>query len=68
MSTGTPTTKRYATLATAADYAGGCDERTLRRYIASGKLTAYRMGPRLVRVDLNEVDNLMRPIPTAKVR
>ncbi len=37
-------------------------ERTLRRYIASGRLTGYRVGPRLVRVDLNELDANLRPI------
>jgi len=28
-------------------------------------LTGYRMGPRLVRVDLVEMDALLTPIPTA---
>jgi len=39
--------------------------RTIRRWIASGLLPGYRMGPRLVKVDLDEVDDLARPIPTA---
>lgn len=43
----------------------GVTTRTIRRRIADGSLTAYRMGPRLIRVDLNELDNLLRPIPTA---
>jgi excisionase family DNA binding protein len=44
----------------------GVSERTLRRYIAQGKLTGYRFGPRIIRVDLDEVDALLTPIPTAK--
>lgn len=40
--------------------------RTIRRMIAEGRLTGYRLGPRIIRVDLNEVDELLRPIPSAK--
>lgn len=39
--------------------------RTIRRYISAGLITGYRMGPRLLRVDLGEIDELMRPVPTA---
>ena len=35
--------------------------RTIRRYIADGRLTGYKVGPRLVRVDLNELDGIIRP-------
>ena len=56
--------RRYASLADASNYVD-CNERTLRRHIAAGDLRAYRLG-RLVRVDLNELDQLMRPIPTAR--
>ena len=54
--------RRLAPIAEAADYIGA-NPRTIRRYIASGRLTGYRVGPRLIRVDLNEVDALLRPIP-----
>jgi excisionase family DNA binding protein len=40
--------------------------RTLRRYIAQGRLTGYRVGPRLVKIDLAELERLIRPIPTVK--
>ncbi len=43
----------------------GVSARTIRRYIAAGRVTGYRTGPRLIRVDLNEVDAMLRPIPTA---
>jgi len=35
--------------------------RTIRAMIADGRLTGYRSGTRLVRVDLNEIDDIMRP-------
>ncbi|WP_353647963.1 helix-turn-helix domain-containing protein [Nakamurella sp. A5-74] len=43
----------------------GCNPKTIRRYIASGRLTGYRVGPRLLRVDPLELQKLLRPIPTA---
>lgn len=51
-------------LAQASEYAC-CSTKTLRRRIADGSLTGYRMGPRLLRVDLNELDEILRPIPAA---
>jgi excisionase family DNA binding protein len=39
--------------------------RTVRRWIADGKIPAYRLGARLVRVDLDDVDRLFQRIPTA---
>jgi excisionase family DNA binding protein len=40
-------------------------EKTLRRYVAAGILTGYRVGPRALRLDAEEVAALARPIPTA---
>jgi excisionase family DNA binding protein len=40
----------------------GVDERTVRRYIASGRLDARRIGPRLIRVDRDSVEKMMRPV------
>jgi excisionase family DNA binding protein len=60
----TPTRRRLASLATAAEHLGVCT-RTVRRLISNGELTGYRIGPRAIRVDLNEVDELARPIPAA---
>lgn len=56
--------RRLASVAKAADYAA-CSPKTIRRRIADGTLTGYRMGPRLIRVDLDEVDAALRPIATA---
>lgn len=58
-------TRRYATLSEAAQYAH-VHPKTLRRRIAAGELTGYRMGSRLIRVDLDELDASLRPIPNAK--
>lgn len=52
--------RQYATMAQAAEYLGVTD-RTIRQMIADGRLTGYRSGPRLVRVDLNEIDAAMQP-------
>lgn len=30
--------------------------RTIRRYIAAGRLTAYRVGPRIIRLDADQVE------------
>ncbi|OBB48413.1 excisionase family DNA-binding protein [Mycobacterium sp. 852002-51961_SCH5331710] len=48
--------RRYATVNDAADYIGVSD-RTIRKMIVDGRLTGYRSGTRLVRVDLNEIDD-----------
>lgn len=58
-------TRQLVGLSAAAAYADA-STRTLRRYIAQGRLTGYRVGPRLVKVDLSELDQLARPIPTAR--
>lgn len=58
------TTPRYVPLAEAADYAG-FSTRTLRSYIAQGLIKGYRVGPRHIRIDLNEVDGLFSAIPAA---
>ena len=57
--------RRYASINAAADYAG-VSTKTLRRRISDGTVTGYRFGPRALRVDLNEVDRALRPIPTAR--
>ena len=55
-----PTRRRYVKPAEAAEYLG-VTPRTIRQMIADGRLTGYRSGQRLVRVDLNEIDAAMTP-------
>ncbi|ORV91199.1 DNA-binding protein [Mycobacterium interjectum] len=52
--------RRYVKIAEAAEYLQVTD-RTIRQMIADGRLTGYRSGGRLVRLDLNEIDRAMRP-------
>ena len=57
-------TRRYITVAETAEYLQ-VSTNTVRRLIADGELTGYRMGSsrRTIRVDLNEIDDqLMRPL------
>ncbi len=65
VSTATPSksVRRLESIPHAADYVG-VSSKTIRRWIASGRISGYRAGPRLIRVDLNEVDAMLRPIPT----
>lgn len=56
--------RRLRKIQPAAEYAD-VHPRTIRRRIADGSLTGYRFGPRVLLVDLNELDALLRPIPTA---
>lgn len=55
--------RRLVSIMQAAEYAA-CSPKTIRRRIADGSLTGYRMGKRMIRVDLDELDALLRPIPT----
>lgn len=52
--------RRWASIDEAADYLG-VNRRTIRKMAATGRLTLYRNGARLVRVDLNELDANMAP-------
>jgi excisionase family DNA binding protein len=36
---------------------------TFRRWINEGKITGYRLGDRLIRVDFDEIDEFMKPMP-----
>lgn len=54
--------RQYESLSDAAERTG-LSIRTLRRRIAEGELTAYRAGPRVIRLDPNDVDQLMVRVP-----
>ncbi len=58
-----PTTRQRLTLTAAAEYLD-VSERTLRRYIAEGRLPAYRLGKRQIRIEVADLDKLVQPIPT----
>ena len=56
--------RRFASIAAAAEYAA-VGTKTVRRWIATGELTGYRAGTRIIRIDLNELDAMLRPMPSA---
>jgi len=56
--------RRIVPLAEGAEY-GQVSSKTLRRYGAAGLITLYRVGPKLLQVDLDEIDRIIRPVPTA---
>ena len=55
-----PTVRRHqlVTVDEAADYVG-VHPTTLRRWIAQGRLNSYAAGPRLIRIDLDELDAML---------
>lgn len=57
--------RRLTSIAAAAEFAD-LSTRTIRRYVAEGRLVGYRVGPRLIKIDLNELDALARPVPAAE--
>ncbi len=60
------TPRRLVRLVPGAEYAQQ-SVKTLRRRIADGTITGYRAGPKLIMVDLDEIDSvLIRPIPAAR--
>lgn len=54
------TQRRLASIREAAEH-HGVHHNTIRRRIADGTLTAYRFGPRIVRVDLDELAEAFHP-------
>src|SRR4051812_3741216 len=56
---------RWADLDEAAEYLG-VSPLTVRRRIADGTIPGHRLGRRVLRVDLNEVDAAMEPVPASK--
>jgi excisionase family DNA binding protein len=56
--------RKLASIESAANYLD-CSTKTIRRRIATGDLKAYRLASsRVIRVDMAEVDALLKPIPT----
>jgi excisionase family DNA binding protein len=50
--------RRYASIPDAAEH-WAVHPATVRKWIATGLIRGYRSGPRLIRVDLNEIDAVM---------
>ncbi|WML64754.1 helix-turn-helix domain-containing protein [Rhodococcus sp. AH-ZY2] len=57
--------RRLVSIPIAADEYGVCTK-TLRRWIADGRITGYRFGPRMIRVDLDEIEQaVLKPMSAA---
>ncbi len=53
--------QRLESLTVAAKYAN-VSTRSLRRYIAVGRLRGYRVGPRLIKVDIADLEAILVPV------
>jgi len=55
--------RRHPVLIGLQEAADRCDVsyRTIRRWIASGDLNAVRVGPRLIKIDADDLAALLRP-------
>ena len=40
----------------------GVDYRTIRRWVSAGYLDAVRIGPRVLRIDVAQLDSITRPV------
>ena len=59
-----PPARCYGSIEAAAER-HGCSPRTVRRAIAAGEIAGYRLGKRLLRVVLAEIESTLVRIPTA---
>ena len=56
--------RRHPELIGLQEAADRCDVsyRSIRRWIADGRLNAVRVGPRLLKVDVAELEAILRPV------
>ncbi|SNY89162.1 hypothetical protein SAMN04244553_6165 [Nocardia amikacinitolerans] len=54
--------KTLISLRDAAELAGGVHPRTVRRWVDGGLLEGFQVGPRLIKVDRDQVLALVRPL------
>jgi excisionase family DNA binding protein len=61
-----PRTPQHSALVSIQEAADHCNvhHQTIRRQITAGNLRAYKLGPRILRVDLAEVEALFQPVTT----
>jgi excisionase family DNA binding protein len=52
---------RLSSITVGAEYAD-VSTKTIRRWIAEGRITGYRVGQKLIKVDLNELEASFAPV------
>lgn len=57
---------RLISITDAAHYLG-CDPMTVRNMIKDGRLKAYTLGPRVLRIRLSDIDSALRPYGAASL-
>ena len=57
----TSATRRLVGINHAAEYAD-VHPITIRRWVSAGRVPAYRAGPRLLKIDLNELDAMLQSL------
>ena len=57
--------RRLVGITAAAEYAS-LHHQTIRAWIREGRITGYRFGPKLLKVDLDELDQLAQPVPVGR--
>ncbi|WP_280217080.1 DNA-binding protein [Nocardia neocaledoniensis] len=62
MSRRSVTTRTLISFRDAAALAGGVHPRTIRRWVDGGLLEGFRVGPRLIKVEREQVLALVRPL------
>jgi excisionase family DNA binding protein len=55
---------RFLSIAEAAEYLG-VNVRSVRNMLTDGRLKAYKLGPRIVRIRLSEIDAALEPYADA---
>lgn len=58
--------RRYCDVPAAAEYLG-VGQRTVRCWLSEGKLTAYRIGPKLIRLDWSEIEAVAVQVDPSEV-
>ena len=56
-----PPPHRLVSIAVAAEFADVCTK-TIRRWISEGRIAGYRVGARLIKVDLDELESTFQRV------
>ena len=55
--------RRLVSINQAAEYAN-VHPITVRRWVSASRLPAFRIGPRLLKIDMADLEAMLRPVPT----